>query len=170
MQTHVHARSGTTIEGVRLPPGSTIRQDDNYESTDGTWRPAGWAAGNTLQPGCTTTWIRQPGPLSDHARILLGYLNTRPWGKQTCLGERHGAFYVIPSPAFNWDGRLNTEATRVAHPECVQELVDQGYLAFSEHDVTNWMSDYSTVWDGDQNRIYTLTDQGECAGPKLLAQ
>ena len=160
MQTHVHPSSGVAIEGVRLPPGSVIHKDDKYDSSDGKWRPAGWVAGNTLQHGCTTIWVRQPKPLSDNARILLDYLNARPWGEKTCIGERNHTFYVIPSPTFNWDGRFDIEAMRVAHPECVQELIDHGYLVFSEQEATNWMSDYATVWDGHKNRVYILTNEG----------
>ncbi|MBM3271799.1 hypothetical protein FJY94_00725 [Candidatus Kaiserbacteria bacterium] len=170
MQTLTHPRSGTAIEGVRLPPGSAIRGDDMYDSSDGTWRTADSAAGGKVPRGDHVIWVRQPGPLSDNARELLGYLNLRPWGEKTCIGERNGAFYVIPSPAFNWDGRLDIEAKRVAHAECVQELVDHGCLAFSEVEATNWMSDYATVWRGHKNCIYALTDEGMQKGKEILAQ
>ena len=159
MQIHVHPRSGAIIEGVRLPHGGVIRQDDRYDSSDGRWRTCSHVVGNAIQPGCTTVWVRQT-PLSDNARTLLGYLNLKPWGEKTCIGERRGNYYVIPSPTFNWDGGFDIEAKRVVYPECVQELVDHGYLAFGEHEARNWMSDYSTVWDGHENRVYTLTDEG----------
>ena len=170
MQTNVHPYSGATIEGVRLPPGSVIREDDKYDSTDGKWRTADLIAGGKVPLGDHVLWVRQPGQLSDDARTLLGYLNTRPWGVNTCIGERNRSFYVIPSPTFNWDGRFDIEAMRVRHPECVQELFDHGYLMFGKHEARNWMSDYSTVWDEHENRIYTLTDEGKREGARLLAQ
>ncbi|MDP3778528.1 MAG: hypothetical protein Q8R30_00590 [bacterium] len=170
MQTLAHPRSGATLEGVRLPPGSVIRKDDKYDSSDGKWRTADIIAGGKVPMGDHVVWVRQPNPLSDNGRTLLGYINLKPWGEKTCIGERNGAFYVIPSPTFNWDGRFDIEAKRVVHPECVQELVDHGYLAFSEQEATNWMSDYATVWDGHKNRVYTLTDEGKREGARLLAQ
>ena len=168
MQTYVHPRSGMVIEGVRLPPNSVIRMDDEYDSSDGKWRLAGLAAGNILQYGCMTIWIRKPNPLSDNARILLGYLNMRPWGEQSCIGKRNYAFYVIPSPTFNWDGRLDIESQRVCHPECIQELVDCGYLTLSEYEVCNWMSSYS-VASWYKNHVYVLTEDGKREGVRLLA-
>lgn len=170
MQTLAHPRSGATIEGVRLPPGSAIRKDDMYDSSDGKWRTADLVAGGKVPVGDHVIWVRQPGPFSDNARTLLGYLSLQPWGEQTCIGERNNSFYVIPSPTFNWDGRFDIEAMRVAHPECVQELIDHGYLAFGEHEATNWISDYATVWDGHKNRIYVLTDDGGAKGKEITSQ
>lgn len=159
MQTHVHPRTGAAIEGVRLPPGSIISKRDWYDSSDGKWRKAGHVAGITLERGCTTIWVRQPKKLSINACTLLDYLKTQPWGKKTCIGERDRTFYVIPSPTFNWDGRIDIEAMRVMHPECVQELIDNGHLAFSEEEATNWLSEYATVRDKHKNRVYTLTNE-----------
>lgn len=170
MQTLVHPRSGAIIEGVRLPPDSVIREDDKYDSSDGKWRTAHLIAGGKVPMGDHVIWVRQPSPLSDSGCTLLGYINLRPWGKKTCIGERNGVFYIIPSPTFNWDGRFDTEARRVVHPECVQELVDHGYLAFSEQGVINWMSDYTTMSDRHENHIYTLTNEGKREGARLLAQ
>lgn len=170
MQTLTHPRSGATILGVQLPPGTEIGKNDYYDSSDGKWRTAGLIAGGTVPVGNHVIWIRQPGPLSENARILLGYLNSHRFGVFNCIGERNGAFFVIPSPTFNWDGRFDIESQRVRHPECVQELVDHGYLAFGEHEACNWMSDYSTVWDGHKNRVYTLTGDGKREGARPLAQ
>ncbi len=171
MQVHVHPRSGVVIEGVRLPPGSILRANDKYDSSDGKWREWGYAIGLIIRPGCETYWVRQPGPLSENARILLGYLHlSPPWGSLSCIGERNGSFYVIPSPTFNWDGRFDMESKRVLHPECVQELVDHGYLQFAAYDARNWISDYSTVWEGHENQVYTLTDEGKLAGARLLPE
>lgn len=103
----------------------------------------------------------QSGPLSDNAHSLLGYLNTKPWGTKTCIGEHNGKPCFIPSPSFNWDGRYDVQAMRVLHPECVQELVDHGYLSFAEYEAANWSADYATVWQGHMNRVFTLTEEGE---------
>ena len=170
MQPFVHSRSGATIEGTRLSPASVIYGDDKYNSSDGEWRTADLIAGGKVPLGDHVIWIRQPRRLSDNAYTLLGYMNLKPWGDKTCIGERNDNFYVIPSPTFNWDGRFDIEAMRVNHPECVQELVDHGYLAFSEQGSENWMSDYATLWHGHINRVYALTDTGKCEGARLLAQ
>jgi hypothetical protein len=170
VQVLTHPLSHTTIVGVRLPPGTKIRENDKYDSTRGTWETGDSIAGLTIEPGCQTIWVRQPGPLSENARILLGYLNSHRFNVFNCIGERRGNFYVIPSPTFNWDGRFDIGSQRVQHPACVQELVDHGYLAFGRHGATNWMSDYSTVWENHQNRVYTLTDEGKKEGLRLLVQ
>lgn len=166
MEILAHPTSGAIIEGVRLPPNSDIGKDDWYDSSDGKWRKAGSIAGGTVPEGNHVIWVRQRGPLSGNARTLLGYLNARPWGAKTCVGERNHAFYVIPSPTFNWDGRFEIESKRVAHSECIQELVDHGFLAFGEYLATNSMSDYSTASDGQTNRVYTLTNEGRQEGKK----
>lgn len=150
MQILVHPISGTTILDVQLSPGTTIGENDKYDSTDGKWRENGWVAGLTIQPGCTTIWVRQPDPLSDNARTLLSYLNLHGGDSFGCIGERNGTLYVIPSPLFNWDSRIMIESQRIQHPECVQELVDHACLVF----------------DGV---VYTLTDEGKREGALLLA-
>lgn len=157
METHIHPRSGVTIEGVRMLPGVTIRASDLYDSTRGKWEYADNVAGLTIQPGCQVIWVRQPGELSENARDLLEYLNQRVWGKRTCIGEQNGGFYVIPGPQFNWDGRFDIESERVMHPECVEELVDHGFLAPYAAYVVGWMSDYATALHRHKNRVYLLT-------------
>ena len=161
MQILTHPRSGMTIEGVRLPPGSVIRKGDRYDSTSGEWETGDQAEGLTIQSRCDTIWVRQSGSLSVEARTLLGYLNSEPWGAETCIAERDNALYVIPSPEFNWDGRFDIEAMRVVHPECVQELVDHGYLSFGEKDATGCVSDYASVRIGHRNRVCVLTNEGK---------
>jgi hypothetical protein len=166
MQTLVHPLSGATILGVRLPPGTTINEGDYYDSSDGTWRTAPIIAGGSVPRGNHVIWVRQPtGPLSDNARILLGYLARRP---QCCIGERDRSFYVIPSPNFNWDGRF--DIPEVQHPECVQELFDHGFLTSAKHTAANWMSDYSTIWVGHKNTVYTLTEDGRQKGNEIIGR
>lgn len=157
MQTITHPISKVGILGVRLPQGANLRSTDLYDSTDGTWRRADFWGDRLIYPGCTTIWVRQPAaPLSDHARALLDYVNRRSWGPETCIGKRGSSFYVIPNPTFNWDGRFDLMAMQVEHPECVQELIDHGYLISSMHDVMP--SDYSMVPVGYKNEISILTD------------
>jgi len=169
MQTLAHPVSGVTIQGVRLAPGGKIQEGDKYDSTCGAWEEAGNAAGLTIHPRCQTIWVRQPGVLSENAWTLLGYLALQPWGTRTCIGKRRsGGLYVIPSPDFNWDGRVGVG--QVQHPECVQELVDHGYLALGQFEANNVMSDYATVWTGHQNRVYTLTEAGKQKGEEIISQ
>lgn len=169
MLTHSHPVSGATILGTRLAPGSEIRADDVYDSSDGKWRTCSHVVANKLQPGCTTIWVRQT-PLSDDARTLLGYLNQGVWGsKNTCIGERNDSFFVIPSPTFNWDGRFDIYSKQVAHPECVQELVDHGYLVLGKYNIHRSESDYAACELYGTNRAYTLTDEGRQKGKEILA-
>lgn len=154
MQTVVHPKSGASIQGVRLPPGTMIAVGDLYDSTDGNWKENGYMAGLTIQPGCSTIWVRQPQPLSENAKILLGYLDLKVWGSETCLAKRNQNFYVIPSPGFNWDCRIDIEAKRVKYPECVKELIDHGLIAPASCPVINWNSDYSSASMGSANQVY----------------
>ncbi len=167
VELYTHPRSGTAIEGVRLPPGTIIRMDDKYDSSDGTWRAAELVAGGKVPVGDHVIWIRQPGPLSENARILLGYLSSRRSGAFSCIGEQRGTFYVIPSPTFNWDGRFDIESWRVRHPECVQELFDHGYMVVGEYEISHWHSDYSCTGPDTINRVYTLTERGKEEGARL---
>lgn len=103
------------------------------------------------------------GALSPHAEVLLGYLYTS--GGMTCIGERSGIFYIIPSPTFNWDGRL--DLPRVRHPECVPELVIAGYLSFETRGVSNPNHEYSGAAEGSINHVYLLTEAGKQVAAKL---
>lgn len=60
MQTLIHPQSGEAVEGIRLPPGSTICGDDKYDSTDGHWRTADSVAGGKVPEGDHVIWVRQP--------------------------------------------------------------------------------------------------------------
>lgn len=96
--------------------------------------------------------------LSENARILLGFLNL-PGNVLTCVAHApHLAtpYVAIPSPTFNWDSRVPTP--RVMHPECLQELVGLGYLAYGE---------YERQWGS--NFVYTLTEAGKQKGAEILA-
>ena len=168
MQTITHPHSGATIEGIRLSPGSKIREDDWYNSSDGKWRAAGLIADCQVPKGDHVIWVRQT-TLSDDARTLLGYLNLKVYGKQTCIGERNGNYYVIPSPTFNWDGRFDIEAKCVRYPDSVQELADHGYLTRGEHDIRRSESDYAVCELYGTNYAYTLTAEGTQKGKEILA-
>lgn len=167
MQTHLHPRSGASLTGMRLAAGAILRADDQYDSSDGQWRACNHVDGNILQPRCTTYWVRPNIEFSENARVLLGYLNSHGGDLYACIAERNGRHYVLPRPDFNWDGRM--ELQYVQHPECVQELVDYGYLTLGEHDVRNSESDYATSGLYATNKVYTLTDEGKQEGARLLS-
>ncbi len=100
--------------------------------------------------------------LSENVQVLLGYLKCRGGDFFGHIGERNGAYYVIPTPNFNWDPRIQIESQRVRHPECIKELVDRGFLVFGEHSVGH--SDYSNPV---VNQVYSLTDKGKEWGAKM---
>lgn len=168
MQVQTHPQSGISITGMRLAAGAILRQDDQYDSSDGKWRTCNHVTGSVLQPGCTTVWVRPEAVISENARLLLGYLNLRGDDLYASIGKRGGTYYVLPTPTWNWDGRF--ELKWVQHPECIQELVDYGYLALGEHDVRRSESDYATSGLYATNEVYTLTDDGKKEGARLLAQ
>lgn len=168
MQVQTHPQSGVPIVGMKLAEGAILQEGDVYDSTVGVWEQCP-CPGLELK-ATSTFWVRPRAELSENARLLLDYLNLRGGDFYGCIAERNGTYYVIPSPNFNWDGRIDVESQRVQHPECVQELVGYGYLAFGEHAVSNWQSDYATVWEGHQNRVYTLTDEGKREGSKIRVQ
>jgi hypothetical protein len=168
MQTIKHPHSGQTIVGVRLLPGTTLKKGDKYDGARGVWDELGQDNGLIIAPGCTTVWVRQPGPFSDNARNLLRFLNRHLNGWDT-IARRRGVFYVVPKPEFNWDGRIDIESTKVLFPECVDELVDHGYLAPSVAIVANWHPDYSECEPAGLNQVWTLTDEGREQGKKLRA-
>lgn len=95
------------------------------------------------------------GPLSRHAGVLLAYL--AGLGGKWCIGQLHGIHHVIPSPAFNWDGRYEA---RVLHPECISELVTGGFLATETGEAGNTESDYAGVARGHVNHVYVPTAAG----------
>ena len=105
------------------------------------------------------------GVLSHQAETLLGYLYES--GGTTCIGERSGSLFFIPSPTFNWDGRLDTP--RVRYPACIRELVNCGYVVFETRGVQNPNHEYSGAAEGSVNRVYLLTEEGQRAGEKLAS-
>jgi hypothetical protein len=128
---------------MRLGQGAILRDEDVYDSTTGQWEKC-------LCPGLElratpTIWVRPQAELSENARVLLGYLNSY----SACVGVYHGTHYVIWSPTFNWDARVDFYSQQVCHPECVQELVDYGYLVPR---AVHLLSD---------ERVYVLTDDGK---------
>jgi len=110
--------------------------------------------------------------LSENAKILLMYLNSYREEVFKCIAEQRSSnvFYVIPGPNFNWDGRIDIQSYRIRHPECVYELFDHGFLIVGMHEVSNWKTDYSCVWESYENRVYTLTEEGKREGLKLLSE
>ncbi len=161
MYTQTHPKSGLQIEGVRLPAGSVILDTDHYNGSSGGWLRAGPATGLKIEHGCKTVWVRSVGPLSADARTLLAYLRSMPQGPKTCIGRRRGGYYVIPSPTFNWDGRIDIESKRVEHPECVVELALHGYIEEGEYAISHPESDYAAVGNNLFNTAFVLTDSGQ---------
>ena len=68
---YFHAISGEPIQGLRLAPGAVLREEDQHDSTCGTWEQCPCPE---LELGWTDTiWIR-PIDLSSDAKTLLAYL------------------------------------------------------------------------------------------------
>jgi hypothetical protein len=168
MQVHTHPESGETITGTRLAAGAILQQNDRYNSSDGKWRPCNHTAGHRIEPNCTTIWVRPNVGLSENARTLLGYLNSRGGESYGCIAERQDVYYVLPTSTWNWDGRF--ELQHVEHPQCIQELVDYGYLTFGKYNVRNPESDYATSKFNGTNEVYTLTKEGKREGARILAE
>ena len=99
--------------------------------------------------------------LSENSCMLLEYLNA---AGRACIGEINGVYYVISSPDFNWDRRINYQSQQVKYPECLEELVNNEYIVFGEYEVVDGDSEYSIVGAGHRNRVHTLTKKGREAG------
>lgn len=146
MQLHSHPQSLSSVAGLRLATGALLKDEDVYDSKTGQWDKCP-CPGLELR-ATSTIWVRPEAELSENARVLLGYLNLYTG----CVGVHHGTHYVIWSPTFNWDARVDFYSQRVEHPECVQELVDYGYLIPREVHLLN------------DNRVHVLTDKGKREG------
>ena len=165
MEVQVYPQNGAPFAGMKLAKGAILQQDDVYNSTAGVWEQCPCPG---LKLGATSTiWVRPRTELSENARLLLGYLNLRGGDLYGCIAERNGTYYVIPSPSFNWDSRL--ELLRVRYPECIRELVDYGYLTYGEHPTAEWHPDYSPAGICVSNSVYTLTEEGKHEGANILA-
>ena len=139
MNEYLHPVSAIPMRGMRLAPGATLRKDDLYDSTDGKWRPCP-CTGATICDGCTTFFIRPGVGLSPEAEKLLAHL--AKWNLY--LTWRHW-WIAIPSLRWKNDGRMDWQIT---HPECIQELVDDGFVR--PHP--------------DDEEVYRLTKSGRLAG------
>jgi hypothetical protein len=103
--------------------------------------------------------------MSEEARNLLGYLNARGGDFFAHVAERNGMYYVIPSPTFNWDSRI--QLPQVQHPEAVQELETLGFLKQAQHQAKNPHIDYSP--NGVKgNNVFSLTKKGKEAKKELF--
>lgn len=99
------------------------------------------------------------GELSKNAQSLLIFLCLR--GQiYNCVAYAPdkvvNAYVVVPEPSFNWDSRV--EVWAIKHPECLPELVEQGFMVYGKHAVSN----------GTENHVYTLTKKGERKGQQLI--
>jgi hypothetical protein len=132
---------------MRLAPGALIRNTDVYDSTDGGWHKAGRWTGSIIQPGCTTVWVRPNTELSKEAVSLLNHL-VRSDKHHFYLTDRPIHWKVVPSPQWVEDGRMDW---KVLHPECVQELIDYGYV--------HRIEDYKPLY-GSTYPMYHPTESG----------
>jgi hypothetical protein len=106
--------------------------------------------------------------LSEGARLLLGYLSLPGGFKDRCVALRNGTHYIVPSPGFNWDCRV--DIPRVKHPECLDELIANNCMTLGEHETRAWHDDYSPAAISLYNIAYTLTEEGKRKGVEILAQ
>ncbi len=144
MGAHIHQpREG--IFGMRLAPGAILRNYDLYLSTTGRWDRC--PCPGVVLENTEVIWIR-PGGIPENVRGLLCDLTSCGGDLYGCVMERNGAYYIVPDPTWNGDSR--TQIKRVEHPEYLQDLIDYGYLAVNQED-----------------RVYTLTDEGKHEGVRL---
>lgn len=119
METLFHPESGVAVLGMQLFPGTVLRETDVYASSFGAWEPCP-RKGLCLERGCKTIWVRPSADLSKEAKQLLEYLV-----RSKFLLTYQGHWKVIPARGWKQDGRMDWE---VLHPECVQPLIDFGFL------------------------------------------
>ncbi len=143
MPIHLHPETQIPIAGMILRPGATLQENDWYASTDGKWQLCP-IPGLILQAGCNVMWVRPCVELSLEAKSLLAEL--APYN--FCL-THHIHWKMIPSPAWKYDGRMDWE---LLHPECVQELLDYGFLELHPEDPS----------------VYQLSEAGRTVGKELL--
>jgi len=93
--------------------------------------------------------------LSDDAKTLLGYLSTT----QNFLTHRFH-WKAIPTFGARYDDRIDWQ---VNHPECVQDLIDLGFI----EPVPASEVDYGTSYDSNaifhipkENEIYRVSEAG----------
>ena len=163
MHTITHPVSKIQVSGMLLAAGATLRGDDLYDSTSGGW---GRCPIPGLRLGETDTiWVRLGVELTKQAKDLLTLLNLHGGNFFATIGERGGCYYLLPSPSSNWDGRI--EFSRISHPECIEELLDYGYLTRTTCLIRNPTSDYATR--GGNNNVYVLSDLGKEELRKLIS-
>lgn len=154
MHTHTHPRSGLPIKGLLLASGALLRPEDKYACSSGRWEIC--PIPGLILDRTQTVWVRPEARLSDRARTLLLCLTAQAPIYSRYVAQRPWKSYaIVPSAHFNWDPRIETPV--VEHPECIQELVDFGYLEYGE---------YSMPYDG-LNCIFALTDLGKSVAAKL---
>ena len=72
--TYSHPVSGQEIEGVRLGPGMTLIPEDQYDSTDGKWRPVP-CPGSEIRHGCRTMVIRPNSATMGNQMWTISYFD-----------------------------------------------------------------------------------------------
>lgn len=126
-EEHQHPQSGEVVCGLQLAPGAILRESDKYDSSTGHWEECP-TPGITLQT-TPTTWVRPDG-LSQNGKYLVMYLASNKKGLFDTVGYR-GCWMVVPCPdRSKWDPRI--QMPPVAHPECIRELEECGFLTFDD--------------------------------------
>ena len=126
MDTYVNEWSArrTPIAGMRLAPGATLHAGDFYNSTDGSWREAGWGVGLVIQPGCQTVWVRPNATLSNESIAVLAKL-VRGGDHHFYLTQHSRRWKLVPTPSSVVDGRMDWS---LLHQEAAQPLIDHGFV------------------------------------------
>ena len=96
--------------------------------------------------------------ISRNAKLLLGTLNIRKT-LYNCIAYKPGMagqYFLIPSPTFNWDPRVEVYA--VNHAECLGELLKQGFVVRKKYRTSNFLV----------NDVYILTAKGKRKGQQIL--
>lgn len=155
MYTHIHPLSGEQIVGLRLASGTRFQGGDKYDSSTGKWEDCPCIIG-TVPKGDHVRWVRPNATLSANGKLLLGYLAST----KNLLTYVHW-WKSIPSPKWRHDGRMDWKVT---HPECVQELIDFGFVEPIPASEIN----YGTSYDSNaifripqENEIYRVSDAGK---------
>ena len=157
MNVCIHPKSGVQVQGMQLVRGVVLQKSDLYDSTSGKWENCP-CVGGTVPNGQHVVWIRPNTELSAEGKVLLTYLT-----QNNFLLTYLYWWKVIPSPRWRYDGRMDW---RVLQPECVQELIDFGFVsALSPREIDYG---YEGIFHSPQeNEIYQVTEAGHALAKSL---
>lgn len=155
MRIYEHPKSQKLVYGMQLAPGAILQRGDVYASTTGEWETC--PCPGAMLGSVTSIWVRpEVGLTNDALSVLVSLIRL---GGEWCVAVRRLTFYLIPGPGWNWDGRL--QPVEISCGECIQELVDFGFLESMTHLVEDINGDYAAVaWRDSENHVFLLTDAG----------